>query len=233
METLEQRKTVRHQNGQQGVQRVPGYYGKLPQRGDFISSGLESGFVRSWDNWISEGIDYSKQALGDQWLQRYLHAPIWRFYIAKGVLDDNANTGLWFSSMDKVGRYFPFTFCCSIEEAPDNWIEHDRVAAFFKRLERIGMVALDEACGIEDVDDALAETPWPLQGRATQRMSTGLLGESTGNPDDINELDKLLLNIVRNDHPQLTLWWSMQDDGMYRYKIYDGMPPRESFLDFI
>lgn len=233
METLEQREKARHQNRQQGEQRVPGYYGKLPQRGDFISSGLEPAFIASWDDWISEGIDYSKQTLGDQWLQRYLHAPIWHFYIAEGVLDENAHAGLWFSSMDKVGRYFPFTFSCSIEEAPDDWIEHAKVVAFFKRLERIGMVALDEACAIEDVDDALTETPWPLQGRVTKRIKAGLLGESTSNPDAVNELNKLLLNIVRNDHPRLTLWWSIQDDGINRYKIHDGMPPRESFLDFI
>jgi len=233
METLEQREAPHHQNGQQGGQRFPGYYGKLPQRGDFISSGLDSRFVKTWDDWISEGIDYSKQALGDQWLQAYLHAPIWHFYIARGVLDDNANTGLWFPSMDKVGRYFPFTFCCSIEEAPDNWIEHDNVSAFFKRLERIGMVALDEACAIEDVDDALAETPWPLQGRTSQRIKAGLLGESTNDPQGINGLNSLLLNIVRSDHPRLTLWWSQQEDGSNRYKVHDGMPNRESFLDFI
>lgn len=211
----------------------PGYCGKLPQRGDFIRFGLSAEFANTWDEWISLGLEHTKRSLGDHWLQQYLHAPMWRFYLSSGLLGESAFIGLWFPSMDKVGRYFPFTFSCPIQEVKGKWMHDDEVSDFFSRLERIGMVALDEACDIEDVEEALDETQWPSHHLEPYIKIEGKLSERTTSFKANEGLNSLLFDIVRGDHPQLSFWWTIKENGETIHKIHDGMPDKESFIDFI
>ena len=86
-----------------------GFYGKLPGEGDFVTRRLPWEFTSAWDGWLQQGMQASRGALGERWLNLYLSAPIWRFQLAPGVCGPLAWRGLFFASVDRVGRYFPLT----------------------------------------------------------------------------------------------------------------------------
>ena len=86
-----------------------GFYGKLPSEGDFVTRRLPWEFTSAWDDWLQQGLQASREALGAGWLERYLSAPIWRFQLAPGVCGPTGWRGLFFASVDRVGRYFPLT----------------------------------------------------------------------------------------------------------------------------
>lgn len=86
-----------------------GFYGKIPSEGDFVTRRLPWEFTSAWDDWLQQGMQASRDALGARWLERYLSAPIWRFQVAPGVCGPIGWRGLFFASVDRVGRYFPLT----------------------------------------------------------------------------------------------------------------------------
>jgi type VI secretion system protein ImpM len=86
-----------------------GFYGKIPSEGDFVTRRLPWEFTSVWDEWLQQGMQASREALGARWLELYLSAPIWRFQVAPGVCGPIGWRGLFFASVDRVGRYFPLT----------------------------------------------------------------------------------------------------------------------------
>ncbi|MFT5083870.1 MAG: type VI secretion system protein ImpM [Lentisphaeria bacterium] len=86
-----------------------GLFGKLPAHGDFIYRDLSPTFVNIWDEWLQGYVGSSREQLGDAWLEIYLTSPVWRFAFSEGVIDGNSWAGIILPSVDRVGRYFPFT----------------------------------------------------------------------------------------------------------------------------
>ena len=82
---------------------VPGWYGKLPALGDFVSRRLPPEFVRTWDTWLQEGLGTTRAALGDGWLDCYLTAPIWRFVVLPGLV---GSSGIKFEGPWALFRMF-------------------------------------------------------------------------------------------------------------------------------
>ena len=95
-----------------------GFYGKLPSEGDFVTRRLPWEFTSVWDEWLQQGMQASREALGARWLELYLSAPIWRFQVAPGVCGPVGWRGLFFASVDRVGRYFPLTLAFLDSGAP-------------------------------------------------------------------------------------------------------------------
>ncbi len=91
-----------------------GYFGKLPQRGDFVTGGLGRGFLDVWDGWLQDAIACSRDQLGDAWLDTYLTSPIWRFLLCDGICGGSAWAGVLIPSVDKVGRYYPLTIAAPL-----------------------------------------------------------------------------------------------------------------------
>jgi type VI secretion system protein ImpM len=164
------------------------FYGKLPAKGDFLSRNLPREFIDVWDDWLQNGMNTSRQALGETWLETYLTSPLWRFALPAGVCGANAWCGVVMPSMDKVGRYFPMAvirmlppdlspICVAVQN--DTW---------FESVESILLGALDdesidmdafrqavEAVAFSEADSAVLENP--LETGAGVRVS---LPENTG-----------------------------------------------------
>ena len=103
-----------------------GFYGKLPSQGDFVGRRLPWEFNEAWDQWMQEGVRTAREQLGAGWLRAYLSAPVWRFRLGPGLIGDSGWVGLWFASVDRVGRHFPLVIAspCSagaaaLVHAPD------------------------------------------------------------------------------------------------------------------
>jgi type VI secretion system protein ImpM len=87
----------------------PGFFGKLPAVGDFVSRRLPRNFIDPWDQWLQAAIVSSQEQLGDAWLDTYLTSPIWRFALSAEVAGPLPCSGIMMPSVDRAGRYFPFT----------------------------------------------------------------------------------------------------------------------------
>jgi type VI secretion system ImpM family protein len=108
--------------------RAAGCFGKISQLGDFITRTLPREFVDPWDAFLQQLVAGSREALGSRWLEVYLQAPIWRFSFPAGYAAQTAVAGVLMPSVDKVGRYFPFSIAMLLPSAMsdlrDQWFDH-------------------------------------------------------------------------------------------------------------
>jgi type VI secretion system protein ImpM len=123
------------------VTASPGCFGKIPQRGDFVSSNLPHSFIDAWDEFLREFLSTSRAALGEQWLETYLHGPIWRFIFEPAHLVSSAVAGVLMPSVDSVGRYFPFTVAALSPSVPESGMDDP----WFGRAEELSLETLDDA----------------------------------------------------------------------------------------
>jgi type VI secretion system protein ImpM len=140
---------------------MTGFFGKLPTHGDFVHRELPEVFVNRWDAWLQDVISASRERLGQRWLDAYLTSPIWRFVLDRDVVDGMAWAGILMPSVDRVGRYFPFTVATRID-ATGGLAQIATVAdAWFVEVESQALVALDR--DVIDLDQfALALPAWTM-----------------------------------------------------------------------
>jgi len=136
-----------------------GFYGKLPALGDFFSRRVDPVTVERWDHWLQDAVAASRQALGEAWLETYLTAPMWRFVLPAGVVGERAMAGVLFPSVDRVGRYFPFTVFAALPDRTVGLVVLDRCRAWFERIEDLVLSQLeDDARSLEDFESLLANS---------------------------------------------------------------------------
>ena len=121
------------------MQNIPGFYGKVPVLGDFVSQRLPISFIKNWDTWLQNGLSASQQELGDDWLDIYLTSPIWRFALRPGVCGADACAGILMPSVDRVGRYFPLTLATKIDASQSLPALFIGAADWFDRAGTIGV----------------------------------------------------------------------------------------------
>ncbi|MBC3766684.1 type VI secretion system-associated protein TagF [Neptunicella marina] len=138
-----------------------GFYGKLPDKGDFISRRLPHPLINKWDSWLQSAMDSSRISLAEQWLNQYLVSPIWRFCISPDIVSDNAFCGVMLPSVDSVGRHFPLML--GMEFAPETQLLHFATSAdnWFEQLEDLALSTLSPDTTLEQFDQQLQQVPSP------------------------------------------------------------------------
>ncbi|HEX5636709.1 MAG TPA: type VI secretion system-associated protein TagF [Gammaproteobacteria bacterium] len=130
---------------------VTGLFGKLPAHGDFIHRNLPSDVMNTWDEWLQHYIASSREQMGEAWLNIYLTSPVWRFVFSPGVLDNNSWAGMMIPSVDRVGRYFPFTVLTKLP-AKFNPLEFlPQNGAWFDQIENVLIDALETELTVDDI----------------------------------------------------------------------------------
>lgn len=124
--------------GSQPSPTAPGFYGKAPLLGDFISRRLPAAFVPEWHGWLQRLILSSRDRLGGDWLDAWNEAPVWHFALAPGFAGASACFGVLIPSVDRVGRQFPFTIL--------GWARDDgmALAEWALRAEGLALSALED-----------------------------------------------------------------------------------------
>jgi type VI secretion system protein ImpM len=184
---------------------VPGWFGKLPNVGDFASRRLPEAFVRRWDRWLQGGLARARDDAASDWLAGYLVAPIHRFWIAGGVINAAAWAGLVMPSVDRVGRHFPLTIARPIEGlaaalAARGW---------YRALDGVARQVLDIDFTIDDFERALA----------------GLAVDTPGGPDDaVHALASRLLEAATPGETR-TVWWCDDADDPAQFACFAQLPP--------
>ncbi len=133
--------------------RLTGLFGKLPAHGDFVHRDLPANFTNLWDEWLQRFVGGSQEQLGENWLDIYLTSPIWRFVLSPGVIDEHMWAGVLLPSVDRVGRYFPFSVVTKIQ-VQTNPLEFISLhMPWYEGVEELCLRALDGQIAI----DALLE----------------------------------------------------------------------------
>lgn len=143
----------------------PGWYGKLPTLGDFAQRRMDPGFLAAWDGWLAAGLLDLQRRLPATWLDAYLASPSWRFVLAPGALPGAPGAQAWagvlMPSVDKVGRYFPFSLVLPLATLPATLEQQRALWAWLARLDDLAADALHEDWTVEQVEAALARMALP------------------------------------------------------------------------
>ena len=135
-----------------------GLFGKLPAHGDFIYRDLPTNFINTWDAWLQGFVGSSQEQLGEAWLDIYLTSPIWRFSFSEGVIDEHVWAGIVLPSVDRVGRYFPFSIATRLSDGanPIDVINH---MEWFESMESAALRALEGQLSIDALVDEINHKP--------------------------------------------------------------------------
>jgi type VI secretion system protein ImpM len=139
----------------------PGWHGKLPSLGDFASRRLDSSFIETWDGWLAAGLLALRETNADGWLDAYLASPSWRFVLQPGVLGDEGWAGVLMPSVDRVGRYFPFTIVLPLRRGPASAQQMAALWHWLGRLDELASDALQDDWSVERLEAELARMAAP------------------------------------------------------------------------
>jgi type VI secretion system protein ImpM len=194
---------------------VPGWYGKLPALGDFASRRLPKPLVECVDTWLQAGIAASRAELDEQWLDVYLHAPIQRFWLAAGLCDARAWSGVLMPSVDRVGRHFPLLIATQITAAGDALPE----PSWFRTVEQVALAALDLNATVDELELRLARLDGPQRG--------GPLLEGD------ERLAANLAETMARDGAARSVWWIEDSHGRLTARAFAALPPSPEFVHLL
>jgi type VI secretion system protein ImpM len=146
--------------------RRPGFFGKLPCKGDFVTRRLSRDFREGWQLWLNAVLSRSREILGDNWQEIYLTSPVWRFALARGVFGPCAAVGVMLPSADRVGRCYPFAAVAMIEGLAtlESLVSAD--AGWFDAVEAHVFDALEDDADLDRFDAGLSDLGQPCLGMA-------------------------------------------------------------------
>ncbi len=208
-----------------------GLFGKLPAHGDFLHRNLPTKFINEWDSWLQTFIGSTQERLGESWLEIYLTSPIWRFCLSAGALDSNAWAGVVLPSVDRVGRYFPFSVLRKLPEGASlaGFIVHQR--AWFEAVEALALRALDGQLPVDRLVEELgrlslgAADGYLLQGRANPDAGV-VVDLDLAQPDPGAALPHLLDAFVASTFNSYSVWSTSGSDRVEPCLfVTPGMPP--------
>ena len=150
----------------------PGWHGKLPSLGDFASRRLPPDFLAAWDGWLAAGLQQLRERDPAGWLDAYLATPTRRFLLMPGVLPGalpgdlgaQAWAGVLMPSVDRVGRYFPFTLVQAIPPLRAGPTQLQSLWHWLGRLDELAADALQDDWAIDRLEAELARMAGPALG---------------------------------------------------------------------
>ena len=204
---------------------APVCFGKLPCRGDFVRRDLPVDFVSAWDAWLQAGHAASRESLGEAWLERYLRAPVWRFALAGGAAGELPMLGVLLPSVDRVGRYFPFTLACPLPAGTHPLEVYRDGQGWLAHTEELALSVLADGFDLDRFHEQL-EALGPPEGLTPDPAPADLGRGLRLPPLDALALAARLAACV----PVGSLWWSEGGAGVAPcLLLFRDLPPPASF----
>lgn len=216
-----------------------GVFGKIPANADFVHRDLPQSFVTPWDQWLSEALTASRQALGDAWMPTYLKSPPWRFALDAGLAGPSSWMGVLLSSIDHVRRCYPLTLAVALPgTAAIGRLRLD----FDPLLDRLEEIALALVAGERPLEEAVANLG-PIAREIDQkaRSSPVLLRWSDARAIVCVDPPRAppISAMMSDDWPRAldkgaSCWWhrGWGDRGAARV-VAEGLPPPGGFVAFL
>lgn len=223
---------------------IPGFYGKLPVLGDFVSRRLSREFINPWDKWLQSAMAASQQQLVENWLKAYLSSPVWRFALSPGLCGNSGWLGVLMPSVDRVGRYFPLTLALPVSadiNLPDVFIANN---AWFAEVESIALTALEDNLDLNGFDNLLASIPALVRPEArfadrTLRRDAGAAKNAICiSIDHAGPAEEALADLQTNLFDVFTsgysLWATLGSDHIKPFLLgCEGLPPVSAFVSLL
>jgi type VI secretion system protein ImpM len=189
----------------ESVSAGPGFFGKLPGHGDFVTRALPADFVRHWDGWLQAALSASRGQLGEAWLELYLTSPVWCFALSAGVCGRAGVAGVMIPSVDRVGRYFPFTLACAVPEACRPLGLWRTAAAWYAAAEELALAALHEEASLAALLEGTLDLGAPDVADGGSARLTARMRFADG---DAAATGDTLTRHLAELAPVPSLWWS-------------------------
>jgi type VI secretion system protein ImpM len=227
------------------LQGQPGFYGKFPLLGDFISRRLPAEFIQVWDGWLQRSLLASRERLGDGWLSIYLTSPIWRFILSPGICGQSGWMGVMMPSVDRVGRYFPLTLATAINEENGLAGLFLSAADWFDRLEHLALSSLEDGFNLDTFDTQLQQeffsaqrdiqTPLTMEQNCANGRNPLALHIEMHNlalmPEAITHLSSCLLPRLMRSY---SLWSSSGSERVQPcLLVFEELPPETAFAELL
>lgn len=227
-----------------GYLTTPGFYGKLPVLGDFVSRRLSRDFINPWDNWLQNAMTISQQQLAKQWLKSYLSSPVWRFALSPGLCGNAGWVGVLMPSVDRVGRYFPLTLALPVPadvNMSDLFIANND---WYTEVESAALAALEDNLDLIDLDNLLNGIP-PMarpEARSVDRVPQTNADSAKKalciNIDHEGPVEEALANLNADLISVFTsgysLWATLGSEHIKPFLFgCDGLPPVDAFVSLL
>jgi type VI secretion system protein ImpM len=189
---------------------APGFFGKLPCRGDFIGRRMPPGFQQTWETWLASLVVSGRQALADEWPDAWLTAPLWHFAFGSALVPPHGAVGVLVASVDRVGRFFPFSIIATAEPGNRN---EAALLDWSRAAEALILGALDDDADPDTLDAALAGLGPPnlttSPGHRSGQWTLELDGEwPDPYPDPLADRSRL------PPGPEQSTWWCRGSERM-------------------
>ncbi|MEO1658083.1 MAG: type VI secretion system-associated protein TagF [Pseudomonadota bacterium] len=128
-----------------------GCYGKLPDRGDFVSRAVAPDLEEAAHRWGSSIISQGRDQHGEDFADLFANMPLYAVIAEAGALINRTAAGLFGPSTDAVGRLFPLFV---LTDAPKTTEKVD--PGGYTEAARVVDAAAFEKTPLTDVEEALA-----------------------------------------------------------------------------
>lgn len=215
---------------------TPGWHGKLPSLGDFASRRLPHDFIEVWDGWLAAGLAAMRAAGPDVWLEGYLASPIWRFLLLPGALPgphgQTGWAGVLMPSVDRAGRYFPFTVARPLERLPHDNESFTALHRWLRQIDDLAADALQDDWTVNQLEAELERTrPPSIPAGQAARRTTALPAASSAAAfaiDSAADVTALItedaLGIWQTAVSGQALWWCEPGADPGRLVVTRGLP---------
>ncbi len=214
----------------------PGFFGKLPARGDFVARRLDHQFRRHFDEWLQRCMATSQRQLGEGWMQSYLNAPIWRFVLGPNLCGEAPAIGVMMPSVDRVGRYFPLVVAVQLPDCLSPGSLFHQAKDWFDAAEELILTSLDDQFDLDRFDQETQAIGLPeyqhasVPGEAPRPLRLDL--DQTGDLSDT--YGRILDQVVMGGTLRFCLWWTLGSEQVQASILLgEGLPPPANFAAFL
>lgn len=216
-----------------------GWFGKIAALGDFSARRLPPEFVSRCDDWLSRGVQTSRQQLGEQWLNTYLTAPVWRFAWSPGIAGPHWWMGVMMPSVDNVGRYFPLVIAQASLYAPQTSQDHTGLQRWMDHVAQAAMTTLQPGVSVDAFESQLMAAPaWNASAPLGHPTLQRLIGRERYLGPAQAPLSQWLQGVAGqclNQQAQgQSLWWLPDGGhGSGSLSLAPGLPGADHFIDLL
>lgn len=183
-----------------------GYFGKVPDRGDFITDHLPADFVAGWGEWLQAVMAVSREQLGDDWLDCYLTSPLWHFALSPGACGEAAMCGTLMPSVDQIGRHYFFTLAAELATTP---VAAWEARHWSRHTEAMALQVLEDGINLAHWAKQLHKARWlpEAQQSALTLAADGSEQLAIDGEEALHPLS-LLHQAYGQRHDRYCLWWT-------------------------
>ena len=212
----------------------PGFFGKLPARGDFVGRRLDQEFRTRFDEWLQRCIATSKRQLGTAWLPAYLNTPIWRFVLGPGLCGAVPTLGVMMPSVDRVGRYFPLVIAAQLPGCLSPGSMFQTARDWFDAAEQLILRSLDDDFDLAAFDAEVMAIGVPPYAKAGDGASGALRMDLREGGDMAPTYAQILDQVLMGNNVQFSLWWTQGSDKVRPSVLLSpGLPAPANFAAFL